>query len=143
TLHLKGEGQGNPIPEPALTVEDPETLRCWPGESRPDAFVTLPRFAAAEADRQIQDHKAGWPTHKPMWETHAMQTRHTLGLGVLGGGAVLEPRPKRLRGEQADGGWDREFHQPEEDPVGQDAGRIGRDGRLRRLACDGTLRHPG
>src|SRR5262249_6427364 len=55
TLHLKGEGKGNPIPEPALVPEDPETLRCYPGESRPEAFVTLPKFAAAEAARLIDE----------------------------------------------------------------------------------------
>lgn len=54
TRHLKSAGDGSPIPEPAHTTEDPETLRCFPGQSRPDGFVTIPQFAAAEARRVLQ-----------------------------------------------------------------------------------------
>ena len=86
TLHLKGEGQGNPIPEPPVQTEEPEALRCYPGESRPDDFMTLPRFAAQQADRQIAEHRAAWPTHLEMWKTHTLQTRQILRAGVLGGG---------------------------------------------------------
>ena len=46
TKHLKGEGDGSPVPEPALKTEDPETLRCYPGETRPDDWMTIPKFAA-------------------------------------------------------------------------------------------------
>ena len=52
TKHLKGEGDGSPISEPEIVPEDPELLRCFPGDSRPDDFVTIPKFAAAEA-RQL------------------------------------------------------------------------------------------
>ncbi|MFO0425477.1 MAG: alpha/beta hydrolase family protein [Planctomyces sp.] len=45
TKHLKGEGSGDAIQEPEIQTEDPETLRCYPGESRPDDFVTIPEFA--------------------------------------------------------------------------------------------------
>jgi cephalosporin-C deacetylase-like acetyl esterase len=51
TKHLKGEGDGSPVAEPTIETEDPELLRCFPGESRPEDFVTIPRFAAAEAER--------------------------------------------------------------------------------------------
>jgi len=85
TLHLKGEGQGNPIPEPALTPEDPETLRCWPGQSRPADFVTLPKFAAAEATRQIDEHNRDIPQHVEDWNNQAMRMRHALEHKVLGG----------------------------------------------------------
>lgn len=47
-LHLKGEGDGSPIPEPALKTENPEKIRCFPNESRPDDWMTLPKFAARE-----------------------------------------------------------------------------------------------
>lgn len=53
TKHLKGEGDGSPIAEPTIETEDPELLRCFPGESRPDDFVTIPQFAAAEARRLL------------------------------------------------------------------------------------------
>ncbi|WP_010587801.1 alpha/beta hydrolase family protein [Schlesneria paludicola] len=58
TLHLKGEGDGSPIPDPDIRPEDPEMLRCFPGDSRPDDFVTIPQFAAAEARRLLQQSAA-------------------------------------------------------------------------------------
>ncbi len=54
TLHLKGEGNGEPIAEPEVIPEDPETIRCYPGTSRPDNYMTLPRFAAREAHRLLE-----------------------------------------------------------------------------------------
>lgn len=89
SLHLKGEGKGNPIPEPSLTPEDPETLRCFPGESRPDNFVTLPKFAATEADRLIADHDRERPEHTEQWNNTAMRMKHALAEKVFGG----FPRP--------------------------------------------------
>src|SRR5262249_52024106 len=53
TLHLKGEGDGAPIPEPAFQTEDPEALRCYPGDTRPDDWMTLPKFAAAEGRKLL------------------------------------------------------------------------------------------
>jgi len=57
TRFLKGEGDGQPVPEPTIKTEDPETLRCYPGESRPNDYVTLPKFAAAEAAKLLADRK--------------------------------------------------------------------------------------
>jgi hypothetical protein len=85
TLHLKGEGQGNPIPEPPLTPEDPETLRCYPGDSRPDDYVTLPRFAAAEADRIIAGHNRQEHSHREHWSSTAMRLQDALVNGIFGG----------------------------------------------------------
>jgi dienelactone hydrolase len=70
TLHLKGEGDGSPIPEPEHTTEEPETLRCFPGDSRPAEFITLPQFAAGEANRLLQRHSI--PSHREHWETQEM-----------------------------------------------------------------------
>lgn len=53
TKLLKGEGDGSPVTEPTIETEDPELLRCFPGDTRPDDFVTIPRFAAAEAERLL------------------------------------------------------------------------------------------
>src|SRR4051794_31905300 len=53
TLHLKGEGEGGPIPEPEFKTETPEDLRCYPGDTRPKDFVTLPKFAAAEGKKLL------------------------------------------------------------------------------------------
>jgi hypothetical protein len=101
TLHLKEEGQGNPIPEPALTPEDPEALRCYPGQSRPADFVTLPRFAAAEAARQIDRHDRDHPQHVEDWNNQAMRMRHILERQVLGGFPERTPTAVTILGEQA------------------------------------------
>jgi cephalosporin-C deacetylase-like acetyl esterase len=57
-LHLKGEGDGSPIPEPEIKTEDPETLRCFPGDTRPKDWVTLPQFAAAEGKKALERRPA-------------------------------------------------------------------------------------
>ncbi len=74
TRHLKGTGDGEPIAEPPLTVEEPETLRCFPADSRPDDFLTLPQFAAREARRvlsrhPVPDHREQWQTDRPRWQS--------------------------------------------------------------------------
>jgi dienelactone hydrolase len=50
--HLRDGSSDEPIPDPPMKTEDPETLRCFPGDSRPDDWMTIPKFAAREA-RQI------------------------------------------------------------------------------------------
>ena len=70
TLHLKEEGNGDPIAEPELTTEDPELIRCYPGDSRPDDFVTVPQFAASRA-RAITSTN-GPPLHKMHWEAERL-----------------------------------------------------------------------
>ena len=59
TKHLKGQGDGGPITEPEIVTEDPEALRCFPGETRPDEYITLPRFVAAESKRLLQIRRDG------------------------------------------------------------------------------------
>ena len=73
-LHLKNEGDGSPIKEPTVETEDPELLRCFPGDSRPDDFVTLPVFAAAEAQRllakiAVPKSMADWSAQRQHWLT--------------------------------------------------------------------------
>lgn len=53
---LKGAGTADPIAEPEVKTEDPETLRIHPGASRPDDFVTIPKLAALEAKRVLARH---------------------------------------------------------------------------------------
>ncbi|MFN6314732.1 MAG: alpha/beta hydrolase family protein [Planctomyces sp.] len=57
TQHLKGQGTGQPIPEPPISLEEPEALRCYPGTTRPDDWLTLPQFAAREARSLLQSRK--------------------------------------------------------------------------------------
>jgi hypothetical protein len=80
--HLKGQGDGSPIPEPAHVTEDPESLRLFPGNSRPDDWLTLPQFAAREGRTLLQQLE--WPrdtSGTPRYET----LRKTLIHKVLGG----------------------------------------------------------
>lgn len=58
TKHLKGEGDGSPIPEPEISPEEPEVLRCFPGDSRPDDYVTIPRFFAEEARQLLKSRES-------------------------------------------------------------------------------------
>jgi len=90
TLHLKGEGRGNPIAEPPIETRDREELRCYPGESRPDTFITLPQFAAAEGRKLLSTtHTA--PDHLEWWQTDSEQMLNSLLSGAIG------PFPSRNR----------------------------------------------
>ena len=91
TLHLKGEGDGSPISEPEIKTEDPEALRCYPGESRPDDYVTIPRFAAVEARQLLEKHVA--PNSLDSWKAERAQKVATLE-HVLGG--MPKPTPLQL-----------------------------------------------
>lgn len=82
-LHLRGEGDGTPIPEPAIQTEDPEALRVWPGDSRPKDYVTIPRFAAAEAKKLLASHEP--PDGKVNWKAWADARRKVLVEKTLGG----------------------------------------------------------
>lgn len=82
TQQLKGQGDGAPLPEPAHETEDPETLRLFPGNSRPDDWLTLPQYAAREGRSLLQQLE--WPrdaSGTPGYET----LRTTLVERVLGG----------------------------------------------------------
>jgi hypothetical protein len=91
---LKDQGDGTPIAEPAFQAEDPETLRCYPGESRPDDWVTIPRFAA-DAGRKLL---SGRPV---LSDAHALEQTRTrlrpaLVETVLGGFPDVPPMEPKL-----------------------------------------------
>ncbi len=91
--HLKGQGDGSPIPEPELKTEDPEALRCFPGETRPDDFITLPRYAAAVGRKFLESRPI--PGDVAAWKTDADRRRSALA-GRLG---LVEGRSTRLGAE--------------------------------------------
>src|SRR5262245_60972067 len=76
TLHLKGEGDGSPIVEREVKTLDPEELRCFPGDTRPADYLTLPRFAAREGREAL--HKKPAPDHLEFWESDALTMREGL-----------------------------------------------------------------
>ena len=86
--HLKGEGDGTPIPEREIKVEDLGTLRCYPGDTRPDDWMTIPKFAAREG-RKLTDRILA-PANASSWRKTARVLRCRLDHEVLGG---TQPKP--------------------------------------------------
>jgi uncharacterized cupin superfamily protein len=80
--HLKGEGDGSPIPDPPMKTEDLETLRCFPGDTRPADWMTIPKLAAAEGRRLLAARTS--PETAAIWEAEAPKLRRTLHEKVLG-----------------------------------------------------------
>ena len=76
TRHLKDQGDGSPIPEPEIVTEEPEALRCYPGETRPDSFVTIPAFAAEHARHILRRQPV--PDHPEQWQTDRMMMHGNL-----------------------------------------------------------------
>lgn len=82
TRHLKGTGDGSPLPDPEIKTEEPESLRCFPGDSRPDDYLTIPRFAGAEARRLLESRKAA--ENRDAWKAERAARIKALD-AVLGG----------------------------------------------------------
>jgi dienelactone hydrolase len=79
TLHLKGEGKGEPIPEPAHMIEKPEDLACYPDPNdRPKGFLTPPLFAGNVGRELVAKIDKLAPTHPEMWEATANLMRAEL-----------------------------------------------------------------
>ncbi len=83
--HLKGEGDGSPIPEPEIKVEDPETLRCFPGQTRPDNWVTIPKYAMGAGKAALMERSpsvANFKQQKPKMlmalENNVLNGGHTI-----------------------------------------------------------------
>lgn len=69
TLHLKGEGKGEPIPEPAHTLDKPEDLACYPDPNdRPKGLLTPPLFAGKVGRQLVALADKLAPDHPEMWE---------------------------------------------------------------------------
>lgn len=83
TLQLKGEGDGSPIPEPPLDVQESERIRCFPNDTRPDDWLTLPQFAAREGHKLVDAWKV--PADAAEWSSRAEQMRATLIDQTFGG----------------------------------------------------------
>lgn len=82
SLHLKGEGKGEPIPEPKFATEKPEDLRCYPGDTRPKDFVTIPKFAAQEAKKLRGAVPAPMSAQEQAKRVTAALKAHAAAMGV-------------------------------------------------------------
>lgn len=96
TLHLKQQGDGSPIPETAIQTEDPETLRCFPGDSRPGDYLTIPQFASLEAQKLSE--KRLTPESRSDWNRIRPDKMRAL-IERLGG--LPSPGPTRFQVEDA------------------------------------------
>jgi dienelactone hydrolase len=75
---LRGRGDGSPIAEPAITVEEIETLRCYPaGIARPRTIMTIPEFAAEEGRERLSS-LPGPPDHPEHWNAESARMRARL-----------------------------------------------------------------
>ena len=64
--HLKGEGDGSPVPEPEHVTEDPETLCCFPPAERPVAVTTTVAWVRSRVrdlspGATLPESTAAWP----------------------------------------------------------------------------------
>ncbi|MDY3552648.1 SMP-30/gluconolactonase/LRE family protein [Gemmata sp. JC717] len=97
TLHLKGEGNGEPIPEPKFATESPEDLRCYPGGTRPKDFVTIPKFAAQEARKLLEAKLA---PSADGWRQEVARVRTVLIEKSLGGFPAAKAERTPFEGDQ-------------------------------------------
>ncbi|MEQ9412040.1 MAG: alpha/beta hydrolase family protein [Fuerstiella sp.] len=97
TRHLKEEGDGSPIPEPSIETEDPEILRCFPKDSRPDQWLTLPQYAATVARRQLKARSELSDVDE--WQRLSSELRSVLNRDVLGGTEPIEQPTLRETGD--------------------------------------------
>ena len=93
TRHLKGTGDGSPLTDPEIKTEEPESLRCFPGDSRPDDYITIPRFAAAEGRRLLEGRTS--PESLDAWKIERAARIKSLET-VLGG--TTSPSAKAIVG---------------------------------------------
>lgn len=88
TLHLKGQGDGSPIPEPPHRTDDVNELRALPVERRPAGWLTIPELAAREGQALVGRVVGPVPTHREQWDAVATALRGELA-------SVLGPMPAR------------------------------------------------
>jgi hypothetical protein len=94
--NLNQTGDGSPIADPEIRPEDPEVLRCYPNDTRPADFMTIPRFAAAEAARLAMGKNV--PPDRASWEESRMIKRQSL-IKLLGG--LRDPSRAAVKVENA------------------------------------------
>jgi cephalosporin-C deacetylase-like acetyl esterase len=80
---LMGEGDGSPISEPAITLEEVETLRCFPDAVRPQYFTLPHTFVHEQAKRKLQ--RIVRSDHRERWEADASLMKTRLEKDVFGG----------------------------------------------------------
>ncbi len=97
---LGGRGDGGPVPEPGLTLEEIAALRCYPdGPSRPGTIVTIPEFALREGRAKLAALPAA-PDHPERWDAESRRMRTHLRDQILGGFPRRSPLDVEVRRSQ-------------------------------------------
>jgi dienelactone hydrolase len=82
---LKGRGDGSPVPEPKVSLEDIDAIRCYPdGAHRPRSIVTIPRFARRQGETLLAS-ASKVADHRQRWDADAARMRAALRDQILGG----------------------------------------------------------
>ena len=82
---LRGRGDGGPVPEPDLKIEEVDALRCFPdGKSRPKTVMTIPEWAHQEGEARLAALPKA-PDHVEHWYAEAERMRTALRDQILGG----------------------------------------------------------
>ena len=91
---LGGRGDGGPVLEPELKLEEVDALRCFPaGKSRPKAVMTIPEWAHRQGESRLAALPKP-PDHVERWSAEAERMRIALRDQVLGGFPNRTPSPK-------------------------------------------------
>jgi len=82
---LKKRGDGSPVPEPRITLEEVAAIRCYAdGTARPRAVMTIPMFARAQGELRLTAVPSA-PDHRERWDADAARMRSVLRDSILGG----------------------------------------------------------
>jgi dienelactone hydrolase len=82
---LRGRGDGAPIREPDLKLEEVDALRCFAGgRPRPSSIVTIPEWAHREGMARLAALPKA-PDHVEQWNADAERMRAVLRDQILGG----------------------------------------------------------
>ena len=96
---LRRKGDGEPIPEPKITLEDVESLRCYPIEVPPPTRVWIVTQSGIRPAGGAGTMVAlpAVPDHQERWRANAERMRATLRDQILGGFPARIPsrRPER------------------------------------------------
>jgi dienelactone hydrolase len=95
---LRGRGDGGPIREPDVHVEEVNALRCFPeGTPRPRTIVTIPQWVLREGTSRLRA-LATAPDHIEKWRADAALMRSNLRDQILGGFPARVPLQVVARG---------------------------------------------
>ena len=96
---LSGRGDGGPVPEPEVKIEEVNALRCFPdGSSRPKTVMTIPEWAYREGESRLAALPKP-PNHVEHWYAEVERMRIVLRDQVLGGFPTKTPTQIETAGQ--------------------------------------------